>query len=62
MNPSKCQKQKEVILTKPVLYEMFKVLEKKKKIKTTNNEMAINIYLPTIESKKQTKQTRTIIK
>ena len=52
MNPLKCQKLKEVILTKPILYEMFKVLEKKKKIKTTNNEMAINIYLPTIESKK----------
>ena len=31
----------------------------KKKIKTVNNKMAINMYLSTIESKKQTKQTRT---
>ena len=31
----------------------------KKKIKTINNKMAINTYLSTIESKKQTKQTRT---
>ena len=30
----------------------------KKKIKTANNKMAINTYLSTIESKKQTKQTR----
>ena len=33
-------------------------LFKKKKIKTMNNKMAINTYLSTIESKKQTKQTR----
>ena len=31
---------------------------KKKKIKTINNKMAINTYLSTIESKKQTKQIR----
>ena len=34
-------------------------LFKKKKIKTMNDKMAINTYPPTIESKKQTKQTRT---
>ena len=33
-------------------------LFKKKKIKTMNNKMAINTYLSTIESKKQTQQTR----
>ena len=31
---------------------------KKKKIKTMNNKMVKNTYLPEIESKKQTKQTR----
>ena len=31
----------------------------KKKIKIMNNKMLINKYLSTIESKKQTKQTRT---
>ena len=30
-----------------------------KKIKTMNNKMAINTYLSTIESKKQTKKTVT---
>ena len=30
---------------------------KKKKIKTMNNKIVMNIYLSTIESKKQTKQT-----
>ena len=30
-----------------------------KKIKSMNNKMAINTYLSTIESKKQTEQTRT---
>ena len=30
----------------------------KKKIKTMNNKMAINTYLSTVESKKQTKQTK----
>ena len=30
----------------------------KKMIKTMNNKMAINAYLSTIESKKQSKQTR----
>ena len=33
-------------------------LFKKNKIKTMNNKMAINTYLSTIISKKQTKQTR----
>ena len=32
---------------------------KKKKIKTMNNKIATNTYVLTIESKKQTKQTRT---
>ena len=32
---------------------------KKKMVKTINNKMAINSQLSTIESKKQTKQTRT---
>ena len=32
--------------------------KKEKKIKTVNNKMAINTYLSTVESKKQTKQTR----
>ena len=34
------------------------LFKKKKNIKTMNNKMAINTYLSTIESKKQTKQTR----
>ena len=33
------------------------LFKKKKKIKTTSNKMAIDTYLSTIESKKQTKQT-----
>ena len=33
-------------------------LSKRKKIKTMNKKMAINTYLSTTESKKQTKQTR----
>ena len=33
-------------------------LFKKKKIKTMNNKMAKNMYLSTIECKKQSKQTR----
>ena len=37
---------------------MLKGLKKKKNIKSMNNKMAINIYLSTTESKKQTKQTR----
>ena len=35
---------------------MLKGLKKKKRIKTMNNKMAINTYLSTTESKKQTKQ------
>ena len=35
------------------------LLKKKKNIKTMNNKMAKNTSLSTIESKKQTKQTRT---
>ena len=31
----------------------------KKKIKTMNNKMAINTYLSPIESKKESKQSRT---
>ena len=53
------KKLKEFVITKPLLYEMLKGLILKKKIKTVNNKMAININLSTIESKKQTKQTRT---
>ena len=34
------------------------LFKKKKNIKTMNNKMAINTYLSTTESKKQTKQTR----
>ena len=34
------------------------LFKKKKKVKTMNNKMAMNTYLSTIESKKQTKQTR----
>ena len=52
------KKLKEFITTKTLLYEMLKGLIKKKKIKTMNNKMAINTYLSTIESKKQTKHTR----
>ena len=37
-----------------MLRNLFKI-----KIKTINNKMAINTYLSTIESKKQTKQART---
>ena len=50
-------KLKEFIITKPLLYEMLKGLKKRNKVKTMN-KMAINTYLSTIESKKQTKQTR----
>ena len=38
---------------------MLKGFKKKKKIKTMNNKIAKNTNLSTIESKKQTKQTRT---
>ena len=53
------QKLKWFITPKPVLYEMLKILfKKKKKIKNTNNKIAINTYLSVIESKKkQNKQT-----
>ena len=36
----------------------YRDLFKKKKIKTMNNKMAINVYLSITELKKQTKQTR----
>ena len=52
------KKLKEFIITKPLLYECYRDLFKKKKINAMNNKMAINTYLPIIESKKQTKQTR----
>ena len=38
------KKLKELIITKPLLYEMLKGLFKKKKIKTMNNKMAISTY------------------
>ena len=38
---------------------MLKGLKKKKEIKTMNSRVAINTYLSTIESKKQTKQRST---
>ena len=37
---------------------MLKGLIKEKKIKTMDNKMATNTHLSTVESKKQTKQTR----
>ena len=52
------KKLKEFIITKPLLYEMLKRLISEK-IKIMNNKIAINMYLSTSESKKQTKQTRT---
>ena len=52
------KKRTEFIITKPLLYEILKRLVEEKNIKTMNNKMAINTYLSTIESKKQTKQTR----
>ena len=52
------KKLKESIIAKPLLYEMLRDLFKKRKIKIMNNKMAINTNLSTIESKKQTKQTR----
>ena len=51
------KKLKEFIITKPLLYECYRDLFKKKKINAMNNKMAINTYLPSIESEKQTKQT-----
>ena len=54
------KKLKESIIAKPLLYEMLRDLFKKRKIKIMNNKMAINTNLSTIESKKQTKQTRRI--
>ena len=53
------KKLKEFIITKPLLYEMLKGF--KKKIKTMKKQKAKNTYLSTIESKKQSKQTRTEI-
>ena len=54
------KKLKEFIITKALLYEMLKGLFKKKeKIKIMNNKMAINTYISTTESEKQTKQIRT---
>ena len=51
------KKQKECIITKPLLYELL--FKKKKKIKTMNNKVAIKTYLSTTEPIKQTKQTIT---
>ena len=53
------KKLKEFIIIKPLLFEILRDLFKKKKeTKTMNDKMAINTYLSTVESKKQTKQTR----
>ena len=52
------KKKLKFIITKPLLYEMLKGFIKEKII-TMNNKMAINTYVSTIESKTQTKQTRT---
>ena len=56
------KKLKEFIIAKPLLYEMLKVLMYlyKKKVKIMNNKMAKkkSTNPSTIESKKQTKQTR----
>ena len=41
------QKLKEFIITKPLLCEMLKGLQKKKKSKTMNNNMSINTNLST---------------
>ena len=49
----------DFIITKPLLHEMLKGLKKKKTIKTMSDKVAINTYVISIESKKQTKQTRT---
>ena len=49
-------KLKEFIITKPLLYEMLKRTNKKKKIKTMNIKMATNSQLSSTESKKK-KQT-----
>ena len=48
------QKLKEFIITKPLLCEMLKGLQKKKKSKTMKIKMAIKSQLSTIEYKKQT--------
>ena len=48
------KKLKEFIVTKPLLNEMLKGLNKK--IKNLNNKMAISTYLSTRESKKLSKQ------
>ena len=55
--PEEKKKIKEFI-TKPLLYEMLKGLIKEKKIKTMDNKKTTNTHLSTVESKKQTKQTR----
>ena len=52
------EKLKEFVITKPLLNEVLKELIYEKKIKTMHNKMAINTYLSTTESKKQTKQIR----
>ena len=49
-------KQKEFIITKPLLHEMLKGLKKNIIIKTINIKMATNSQLSTNESKKQTNQ------
>ena len=46
----------EFIITKPLLYEMLKVLrsKKRKKMKTINSKMTMNSQLSTTELKKRT--------
>ena len=48
-------KLKEFITIQPLLYEMFKGLSKKKKIKTVNSKMTTNSQLLTTKHKKKKK-------
>ena len=45
-------KLKEIIITKPLLYEMLKGLIKKKEIKTMNSKMTTNSQLQQLNLKK----------
>ena len=53
------KKLKEFIITRPLLYEMLKGLIYEKGDQNMNNKMAKNTNLSTVESKKQSKETRT---
>ena len=48
-------KLKELIITKPLLYEMFKDLSRKKKIKTMNSKMTTNSQLSIAKPKTKIK-------